>query len=101
MALNANRKHCRLCGMTVCAYCSNNKKQLSRKDKSLYRVCDYCDVKVSNQGFEKMYAEIIQERDGELSDIKDLLRQKNAIMIDTEKKIEALENVEAMKKIEK
>ena len=53
--LKMNRKHCNLCGISVCGYCSNNRKRLSQMDKKSYRVCDFCDVKLTNIAFENMY----------------------------------------------
>lgn len=43
------RHHCRRCGKSVCQKCSMTKRYLSKSDKkTLYRICDFCDTKLSN-----------------------------------------------------
>ena len=43
------RHHCRYCGKSVCQKCSTSKRYLSKSDKkTLHRICDYCDTKLSN-----------------------------------------------------
>jgi hypothetical protein len=46
------RHHCRKCNRSVCTQCSNNKRKLTKKDDSLYRVCDACDTMLSNYKLE-------------------------------------------------
>ena len=42
------KHHCRRCGRCCCSECTQNKRMLSKSDKSIFRICDLCDTKIEN-----------------------------------------------------
>ena len=55
-----NRHHCRKCHRSVCTQCSNNKRKLSKKDDTLFKVCDFCDTQLSNFKLEQNQLTILK-----------------------------------------
>ena len=41
-------RHCKKCGKSICAVCSETRRQLSQRDTNAHRVCDKCDTEMDN-----------------------------------------------------
>jgi hypothetical protein len=67
--------NCRKCGKAVCDTCSRNKRRLSKIDKDKFRVCDECDILLSNYNFSRMYMREISDKKANLSQLKDRIEQ--------------------------
>lgn len=53
-------RHCKKCGRPVCEVCSLTKRQLSKADRDLYRVCDWCDFEMENETHLKAHLEQVR-----------------------------------------
>lgn len=54
------RHHCRNCFKSVCDKCSNNKRRIYRNSEKEYRVCDFCDTKLSNFKLEESQESLLK-----------------------------------------
>jgi hypothetical protein len=64
--LRTKRHHCRKCKKSVCQSCSGTKRQISKKDQTLYRVCDYCDTQLSNFKLEQNQNMILKAQEEQM-----------------------------------
>jgi hypothetical protein len=55
-------KNCKKCGKCICDACSKPRRRLSKLEKSKFRVCDECDILLSNYNFTRMYTREIEEK---------------------------------------
>ena len=70
------REHnCKKCGKAVCDTCSHNKRRLSKIDKEKFRVCDECDILLSNYNFSRMYMREISDKKSNLQQLQNRIEQ--------------------------
>ena len=64
--LITKRHHCRKCNKSVCHACSGTKRQISKQDTTLHRVCDYCDTQLSNFKLEQNQNMILKAQEEQM-----------------------------------
>jgi len=52
-------KNCKKCGKAVCEACSDQRRQLSRSDNDLHRICDKCDTEMDNYRLKRNHEEVL------------------------------------------
>ena len=65
--LRLRAKYCKRCTIPVCDTCSMERRQLSKSDKTKYRVCDRCDTELDNVGIIEMQKQVKLDQFEELS----------------------------------
>ena len=53
MTNSRKKMYCSYCGQTVCKYCCQNRRALSKADPKPFAVCDMCDHMLSNMLFKE------------------------------------------------
>ena len=54
-------RHCKRCGRSICAVCSDTKRQLSKDDPEKFRVCDRCNYEMDNILLRKNLIQVSRE----------------------------------------
>ena len=54
------KKNCKRCGAAICEACSDQRRQLSRNDAELYRVCDKCDTEMDNFRLMRNHKDVLE-----------------------------------------
>lgn len=67
--------NCKKCGKAVCDTCSKSKRRLSKIDKDKFRVCDECDILLSNYNFSRMYMREINDKKTNLAQLQNRIEQ--------------------------
>ena len=67
--------NCKKCGKAVCDTCSKSKRRLSKIDKDKFRVCDECDILLSNYNFSRMYMREINDKKTNLVQLQNRIEQ--------------------------
>lgn len=67
--------NCKKCGKAVCDTCSKSKRRLSKIDKDKFRVCDECDILLSNYNFSRMYMREINDKKTNLSELQNRIER--------------------------
>ena len=52
-------RHCKRCAKAICAVCSENRRQLSKKDTNAHRVCDWCDTEMDNYALQNVHINVL------------------------------------------
>ena len=83
--------HCKRCGRSVCADCSESKRVLSKQDEKFYRVCDSCDTKMQNFKLENMLKTIHELKENSIVTLRGRIELLDEQVADAESKSKAEE----------
>lgn len=93
--MNRNsQKNCKRCGKAICEVCSENRRQLSKNDSTLYRVCDKCDTLMDNFRLKQNHEDVLRAQKTKIemlnNQIVQLEEDKQKLQEDTEAEMKEL-----------
>lgn len=95
--MNRNsQKNCKRCGSAICEVCSETRRQLSKNDSTLYRVCDKCDTLMDNFRLKQNHEDVLRAQKTKIemlnNQIVQLEEDKQKLQEDTEAEMKELAN---------
>ncbi|CDW80382.1 rho rac guanine nucleotide exchange [Stylonychia lemnae] len=98
--LKKPRHNCYNCGACVCDKCSNQKIQLSKRDPTKYRVCNYCYTIKTNRQIILFYKEMDNAKKQSIQDLQNRKLMYKEMLLNDEKEIRNLKRALEEQEIE-